>query len=106
MFRSTRRLPQLVAALAVVALAFPMTAAAQDAVDLRSPDARDAARAPSRPSPPEIARPDGFDWGDAAIGAGSALGVVLVTVSIAFGVVHRRRVRLTGSVVRSDSLVI
>ena len=93
MFRSTRRLPQLVAALAVVALAVPMTAAAQDAVDLRSPDARDAARVvPSRPAPPEIARPDGFDWGDAAIGAGSALGVVLVTVSIAFGVVHRRRI--------------
>ena len=102
MFRSTRRLPQLAAVLAVVALAVPMTATAQGAVDLRSPDARDAGRAPSRPSPPEIARPDGFDWGDAAIGAGGALGVVLITVSIAFGVVHRRRIRVPGSVVRSS----
>lgn len=107
MFRSICRLSLLVAALAVVALALPMPAAAQDGVDLRSPDARDAARgAPSRPAPPEIARPDGFDWEDAAIGAGGALGVVLIAVSIAFGVVHRRRVRLAGSVVRSDSLVI
>ena len=103
MFRSIRTLSKLVVPLTVVALAVPVAAAAQDAVDLRSPDARDAGRVvPSQPSPPEIARSDGFDWGDAAIGAGIALGAVLVSVSIAFGIVHRRRIRVTGSVVRSS----
>jgi hypothetical protein len=57
--------------------------------DVAAPDqqAPIAASAP-RPSAPLAA--DGFDWGDAAIGAG---GLVLITVVGGFGVagVHRRR---------------
>lgn len=70
----------------------------QGYVDLRSPDARDAGRvAPSAPAPPEIASATGFDWGDAGIGAGSVLGLLLITVSIMFAVVHRRGRRTEGS---------
>jgi hypothetical protein len=67
-------------------------------VDLRSPDARDAGRvAPSTPPPPEIATSPGFDWGDAGIGAGSVLGLLLITLSIMFAVVHRRNRNMEGS---------
>jgi len=110
MLRRTLRLLRLVAAFAVVAVAVPATsvaldyrspdarAAALDAqrekpgyVDLRSPDARDAGRAAQTPPPPpEIAKAPGFDWGDAGIGAGSVLGLLLITLSIMFAVVHRR----------------
>jgi hypothetical protein len=70
--------------------------------DLRSPDARDAAegrgmdrtpqivvvRGPSKPQP---APADGIAWGDAGIGAGSALGFSLIAVGGALFVAHRRR---------------
>jgi hypothetical protein len=52
--------------------------------DLRSPDAVDSARGvvPSAPavSPVTLVRsaPVGFDWGDAGIGAGGALAVILL----------------------------
>ena len=120
MFRKTHRFLQLAAAVAVVALAVPASSAAadyrnpdskaaaieaqqQDSVDLRSPDARDAGRVTQiPPTPPEIAKASGFDWGDAAIGAGSVLGLLLVGLSIMFAVMHRRGQR---SMVRSERLV-
>src|SRR5688500_14079493 len=86
---------------ATAALAFPAGAAAQQ--DLRSPDARDAAREtlgqPAQdlrspdardaasdlaPAPVESSvtivrtQGDGFDWGDAGIGAGGILAVLLL----------------------------
>ena len=87
---------------ATVALAIPAAAAAMPQ-DFRSPDARDAAVSPAQPwqdlrSPDaldsargvspgaSVATPiavtrsagDGFDWGDAGVGAGGALAVVLL----------------------------
>jgi hypothetical protein len=61
--------------------------------DLRSPDARDAATATRRPvSPASIVSvsADGFDWGDAAIGAGGAAGLVLVLAGAGTAVMRRR----------------
>jgi hypothetical protein len=110
MVRITRRLrKQLVAAAAVGALAMPATSSAtvaeqylgfatparvqqdqQSHTDLRSPDAKDATRAFQSPPRPEIARAPGFDWGDAGIGAGSVLGLMLILLSVVLAVVHRR----------------
>ncbi len=105
MFRSTRTLAGAV--VAVIALAVPATSGAVDyrspdskasaieaqgSVDLRSPDARDAGRVAQNPSSrSETADSSGFDWGDAAIGAGAALGLMLIALSAMFAVVHRRR---------------
>jgi hypothetical protein len=90
---------------AVVALAVPAAAGAQqdlrtpDAIDARdnaliiksqrqdrrSPDAVEAARTPSpaptrivptRIAPPQPAAADGFEWGDAGIGAAGMLGLL------------------------------
>jgi hypothetical protein len=82
------------AALAAVALALPPATTAAPAVqDLRSPDARDAARqrGPADMSTPvvEITRADGFDWGDAAIGAVAATG--LLAISVGGAMTLRRR---------------
>jgi hypothetical protein len=61
--------------------------------DLRSPDARDAAegRSMAAVATPvvEITRAEGFDWGDAAIGAGGATG--LLAISLAGAMSLRRR---------------
>ena len=100
MFRTTNRLARSVAAVAVVALAVPATSVALDyrnpdsrptsSVDLRSPDARDAGRVEQSPAPPEITKAPGFDWGDAGIGAGTVLGMLLIVLSTVYAVVHRR----------------
>ena len=66
-------------------------------VDLRSPDARDAAA--GRPAGGSTvvdviripAPAAGFDWGDAAIGAGAAGGLVLVGFGSTRAVSRRRR---------------
>lgn len=89
------------------------------AVDLRSPDSRDAHRtAPTAATPVVIDRrsPDvvdlgfarvvarepvvsisspqrGFDWGDAGIGAGGAIAVVLLGLGGALMATHRRRIK-------------
>jgi hypothetical protein len=68
--------------------------------DLRSPDASDAANgrgtfsAPdvtvvklTEPSPPSA----GLDWGDAGIGAGGMLGVILLALGSTLAVTHRRQ---------------
>ena len=67
--------------------------------DLRSPDARDAAagRLPGGsdvvvvPAPsPVAAAPRGFDWRAAGVGAGIAIGLVLLATSAAL-LIRRRR---------------
>jgi hypothetical protein len=59
--------------------------------DLRSPDAVDSARMLQSPEPPVAAvEPPSFDWGDAGIGAGAILGLILVGLAVAFAVVHGR----------------
>jgi hypothetical protein len=113
MFRNSHKLPrQLAAAVAVVALAVPATSSAYTDPGLRSPDAQDAGikaqqeqpgyqnlRSPDAtddrqviesPAPAETASSQGFDWGDAGIGAGAVLGLVFVSLSVMFTVVHRR----------------
>lgn len=81
-------------------------AVVQQAQDLRSPDAQDfavgrqivastpvqVAKAPSETP----ARP-GFDWGDAALGAGGALAVALLGVGGTLALMRRRRVTSTRS---------
>jgi hypothetical protein len=72
-----------------------------EAVDRRSPDARDAAdgrgtwSAPavtvvrmSQPTPASSGT--GLDWGDAAIGGGAVLGLMLVALGGTLAVMHRR----------------
>jgi hypothetical protein len=64
----------------------------QGYVDLRSPDSRE----PSRPiETPTVATPvaddgQGFAWGDAAIGAGIAFGLMLIGMSGLIAVNRRR----------------
>jgi hypothetical protein len=69
------------------------TAAAPIGQDLRSPDARDAAagRSTADIAAPvlEVTSAGGFDWGDAAIGAGGATG--LLAISLAGAMTLRRR---------------
>ena len=117
MFTDSQRLSRpLVAAVAVVALALPASSTADQNLrspdstdagieaqreqpgfqDLRNPDTRDPAaaaqgdRATASPTRPESAQESRFDWGDAGIGAGSVLGLLLIMLSVAFAVVHRR----------------
>jgi hypothetical protein len=70
--------------------------------DLRSPDARDAAEGRGTWNAPDVtvirvAEPssspasDGLDWGDAGIGAGGLLGLILIGSGGALLVVHRRQ---------------
>jgi hypothetical protein len=73
----------------------------QQAQDNRSPDARDAAQgrgtftAPSvtvvKVTQPTETTSGGFDWGDAGIGAGGVLALVLIATGGALMVTHRRR---------------
>jgi hypothetical protein len=81
-------------------------AAAQPAQDLRSPDAQDfaAGRQIVASTPVQVAKapsdtpaPSGFDWGDAALGAGGALGLALVGVGGTVALMRRRRVTSTRS---------
>ena len=66
-------------------------------IDLRSPDARDAGEArtivvPTRGGTTKVqtANPSGFDWGDAATGAGVVLTVLLAATG---GMIAVRRIR-------------
>ena len=99
------------ATVAVVAALAPAGALARPAQDLRSPDARDAAL-PKPAALQDLRSPDahdvaagrpvvvparvvatsssGFDWGDAAIGAGGAAGILLVLAGAGTAVTRRR----------------
>ena len=92
--------------------AFAPAAAAQQ--DLRMPDTRDAAQRPERTQDfrlpdtrdaaegrtapvvefVEVPRADGFDVGDAVVGAGSGLGLVLIATGGALTTARMRRRRL------------
>jgi hypothetical protein len=73
----------------------------QQAQDNRSPDARDAAQGRGTFTAPgvtvvKVTQPTettsgGFDWGDAGIGAGGVLALVLIAIGGALMVTHRRR---------------
>ena len=73
----------------------------QPVPDLRSPDAQDAAEgrgawtAPRvmvvRISRPQVSNSGGFDWTDAGIGAGGALGLMLLAVGGTLVLAHGRR---------------
>jgi hypothetical protein len=77
------------------------TALAQRGQDLRSPDTRDTAAGRGTFSAPHVtvvklaeapqATDGGFDWGDAGIGAGGAVALVLIGVGGSLVVTHRRR---------------
>jgi hypothetical protein len=73
--------------------------------DLRSPDTRDLAEGRGTFSAPEVtvvkvtepAPPGaGIDWGDAGIGAGSMLGLILLALGSSLAVVHRRQSAAAG----------
>ena len=94
-------------------------AAQQHYQDLRSPDARDAARTPDTVLPQDLRSPDardagrppvqvptpvveireapgnGFDWGDAGIGAAGILALLSIAGGLALMVTGRRRRRGT-----------
>jgi hypothetical protein len=100
------------AVMAAATLGVTPGAVARPAQDLRSPDARDAASGPVQdlrapdtrdvatrgatqqrgiPAPRIVAiSPDGFDWGDAGVGAGGALGLVLIVTGTGAALVRRR----------------
>ena len=117
MTRRTRRFPRLAIAAVAVGLMAPTSALGY--TDYRSPDAVDGATQvqqshkaePSSTSRPvDLRSPDavdprfvqtaeptivtassgGFDWGDAGIGAGAILGLLLIGLSVMFTVVHHR----------------
>jgi hypothetical protein len=62
-------------------------------VDYRSADTRDAAAGPfpARSSAVVASSADGFDWGDAGIGSGVALGLMLLLLSTRELVGHRKK---------------
>ena len=73
---------------------------AAPSVDLRSPDARDAAEGRSAADAPSvmvvrIPQPShaggGMDWGDAGIGAGAVVGLMLLALGSGLAIVHRRQ---------------
>jgi hypothetical protein len=65
------------------------------AQDLRSPDARDAGRPPVQVATPVVEIPEatgnGFDWGDAGIGAVGMLALFSIAGGVALMVGSRRR---------------
>ncbi|MFL5856388.1 MAG: hypothetical protein ACJ77L_06535 [Solirubrobacteraceae bacterium] len=76
----------------------PMSHPPIAAVDVRSPDAKDAAASPTlrsyrTPIVVEMRSSSGFDWGDAGIGAGGMLGLVAIAAGGTFVVTHRRQGR-------------
>jgi hypothetical protein len=58
--------------------------------NLRGADVTYAGQPSKSPGSPAVVKSSDFDWGDAGIGAGSVLGLVLILSSVMFTVVHRR----------------
>jgi hypothetical protein len=68
--------------------------------DLRSPDARDGGGTVSAARQPivvTVTKRGGFDWGDAAIGAGGGAGIVLLVGGLATTASRRRAGALLGA---------
>jgi hypothetical protein len=62
--------------------------------------ARDALAGRATPSPPPpltvtVFQPDGFDWGDAGIGAGATLGLTLILLGSTLYLTHRHTARVS-----------
>ena len=74
----------LTLAVAIASLGFTSSAFAMNASDAAGPSAT--------PQAPVVATPDGFNWSDAAVGAGAALGVALCCIALAY--LARSRTRL------------
>ena len=109
---TTSHITRTIATALVAGAAFAPAAAAQQ--DLRMPDTRDAAKRPERTQDyrhpdtrdaaagrtapvvefVEVQKADGFDLGDAIVGAGSGLGLVLIATGGAVTTAHVRRRRL------------
>ncbi len=71
---------------------------AQAARVARELAARDAVSGPAITSPPPaeivtVFQPNGFDWGDAGIGAGATLGLILTLLGSTLYVTHRHTPR-------------
>jgi hypothetical protein len=85
---------------------------ASTATDLRTPDAVDAATTPAPQLTPTVSpvkvvqmghgESAGFDWGDAAIGAGGAIAAIALT-GIAAAALTRRRVPPAGTSRTADA---
>jgi len=78
------------------------TASTQSAYqDLRSPDARDAGRPPVEVPTPVVefreVPGNGFDWGDAGIGAAGLLALLSIAGGVTLLAVSRRRRRALGA---------
>ena len=78
----------------------PSAVQAHSKQDLRSPDTRDQAMGRGTFSAPEVtvvkmtepAPPSsGLDWGDAGVGAGGMLGLILLALGSVLAIVHHRR---------------
>jgi hypothetical protein len=72
---------------------------AEPVADMRTPDARDHGEGRGTFSAPEVtvvklvdpaATGSGFDWGDAGIGAGGLVGLILVALGGVTAVAHRK----------------
>jgi hypothetical protein len=92
-----RPAPSAVAALAAAALIVPSASARMPADEPASTTAYPAVVAPASstadtpaPTVTQTIADEGFDWGDAAIGAGAAGAVLLLTAAGATAVGHRR----------------
>jgi hypothetical protein len=76
-------------------------------VDMRTPDAKDHGEGRGTFSAPDVTvvkivdpapTSTGFDWGDAGIGAGGLLGLVLIALGTTAAVAHRRHTRTPSTV--------
>jgi hypothetical protein len=76
-------------------------------VDMRTPDAKDHGKGRGTFSVPDVTvvklvdtapTSTGFDWGDAGIGAGGLLGLVLIALGTTAAVAHRRHTRTPSTV--------
>jgi hypothetical protein len=57
---------------------------------------REAATVVKPPQPAPVLADDGIDWGDAGIGAGTMLGLILLALGSSLAVVHRRQSAAAG----------
>jgi hypothetical protein len=103
------RSPDAVAAGELQALGTDVAAPDQQAskptapgVDMRTPDAKDHGEGRGTFNAPDVTvvkvvdpapTSTGFDWGDAGIGAGGLLGLVLIALGTTAAVAHRRHTR-------------
>jgi hypothetical protein len=76
----------LALAVAIASLGFASTASARLYTGDLGPSA-----APAPPAVVTVSSPDGFQWGDALVGAGVALGAALGGIGIAYAARHRTR---------------